>query len=185
MVHQRRAAMVAVLAGLALAALILTTTVRPAAANDAYIGLGIGLSSGQPRYSQSRDLAPQAAFELTPEDWRFNFAQATFDSSARPVTHIETQVFGIEKLMVYRFHNPLSVYAGLGAGAYQVALSGAGKGSGSAFGLMADAGGRYQIEPQLFVDVQFQYRNAAVAIGSASVVDAGWTGFDVNLGFIF
>lgn len=180
MVCHRPAATMAALLGLAL-----TAPLQPAVANDAYIGLGIGLSSGQPHYSQSRDLAPQAAFELAPEDWRFNFAQATFDSATHPITHIQSQVFGVEKLFVYRFHNPLSVYAGLGAGAYQATLTGAGKGSGSAFGLMADAGGRYQIEPQLFVDLQFQYRNAAIATGSAAVLDAGWTGFDVNLGFIF
>ena len=180
MVRTRMAAVLAVLLGLGL--------LGPAGlawANNAAVGIGIGQTPGQPKYSQSGDFGLQAAFELEPADWRFSFAQTTFDSDRHPVTHIQSQVFGAEKMFVHKFDNRVSMNGGLGLGLFQVAITGAGTGTGSAFGLMATVGGRVQINAQLFVDVQFQYRNAAVAIDSRSVVDAGWKGFAVNLGFVF
>jgi|SRR5579863_3780560 hypothetical protein len=164
---------------------VFLATALPALANDAYIGLDLGMTPGQPRFSQSSDPGLQAAFELAPEDWRFSFAQATFDSSDTPTTHIQSQVFGAEKLFIHKFDNRFSMNGAIGIGLFQATLTGAQTGSGSAFGLMATAGGRYQINNQLFTELQFQYRNAAIAINSHEEVDAGWTGFGVNLGFIF
>ena len=157
----------------------------PALANEMYLGVGVGLTPGQPKYKQSDDLPIQLAFELSPQDWRFSFMQATFDSNEKPTVHINSQVFGAEKLFIYKFDNRFSLNGGLGVGYYQVNISGAGTGNGSAFGLMATGGARYQINPQFFADLQFQYRNAAVAINSTSVVDAGWNGFGLNIGYTF
>ncbi len=156
-----------------------------ALANDAYVGIGLGLNPGQPKFKQSDDLPFQFAFELAPQDWRFSLAQATFDSNDKPTVHLNTQVIGAEKLFIYKFDNRFSINGALGVGYYQVALSGAGSGTGSAFGLMATGGGRFNITPQLFADLQYQYRNAAVTINSTTVVDAGWNGFAVNLGYTF
>jgi len=164
---------------------VLMGSALPALANDAYIGLGLGLSPGNPKYSQSSDPAVQAAFELAPEEWRFSFEQATFDSTFKPRAHLQSQVFGAEKLFIHKFDNRFSMNGGIGIGYYQVNITGSDSGSGSAFGLMATGAGRYDISQQLFAEVQFQYRNAAIQINSQNVVDAGWTGFAVNFGFIF
>jgi len=169
----------------ALLALGLTLLPRAALANNAAVGIGLGQSPGQPKFSQAGDFGFQVAFELEPEEWRFSFAQTTFDSDRHPVIHIQSQVFGAEKLFVHKFDDRISMNGGLGVGFYQVAVTGAGTGTGSAFGLMATFGGRYAINSQLFMEGQFQYRNAAVAIDSTTVVDAGWRGFAVNLGFVF
>jgi hypothetical protein len=178
MVCKRLAALLAALLGL-------LAPVGPVLANDATIGVGIGQTPGQPRYSQSGDFGLQVAFDLIPAEWRFSFAQTTFDSDHHPVTHIQSQVFGAEKLFIHRFDERISMNGGLGLGLFQVAITGAGTGTGSAFGLMATVGGRVQINSQLFTEVQYQYRNAAIAVDSRSVVDAGWRGFAVNLGFVF
>lgn len=156
-----------------------------ALANDAFVGVGIGLSPGQPHFKQSNDFPFQFAFELTPQDWRFSFMQATFDSNDKPTVHLNTQVFGAEKLFIYKFDNRFSLNGALGVGYYQVALSGAASGTGSAFGLMATGGGRFQITQQLFTDLEYQYRNAAISINSNEEVDGGWTGFAINLGYVF
>lgn len=158
---------------------------RSALANDAFIGFGLGLSPGQPKFKQSNDLPIQFGFELAPQDWRFSLAQATFDSNDAPTVHLNTQVFGAEKLFIHKFDNRFSLNGGLGVGYFQANLSGAASGTGSAFGLMATAGARYQINPQLFTDLQFQYRNAAITINSNTEFDGGWRGFAVNLGYVF
>jgi hypothetical protein len=158
---------------------------RPAYANDGYVGIGLGLTPGQPKFSSSGDLPIGFAFELRPQDWRFSFSEASFDSDNKPTAHLNTQVFGAEKLFVQPLDNRFSLVEGLGVGFYQVVLSGSASGSGSAFGLMASAGGRFHFNQQLFGDLQFQYRNAAIAINSNSVVDAGWTGFALDIGYVF
>jgi opacity protein-like surface antigen len=158
---------------------------QAALANDAFIGVGIGLSPGQPRFKQSDDFPIQAAFELTPQDWRFGFMQATFDSNDKPTVHLNTQVFGAQKLFIHKFDNRFSLNGALGVGYYQVNLSGAGSGTGSAFGLMATGGGRFQITPQFFTDLEYQYRNAAISVNSNEEIDGGWTGFALNVGYVF
>ncbi len=175
---------IAALTAVALSAAVIGWAM-PVLANDMYLGVGIGLSPGEPKYKQSQDLPVQIAFELSPQDWRFSFMQATFDSNDKPTVHINSQVFGVEKLFIYKFNEGFSLNGGLGFGWYQVDLSGAGSGTGSAAGLMATAGARYQINPQFFTDLQFQYRNAAVAINSTTVVDAGWNGFALSIGYTF
>jgi hypothetical protein len=157
----------------------------PALANDAYLGLGLGLTPGNPKFSQSGDPAVQLAFELQPEEWRFSFEQVTFDSTFKPKAHLQSQVFGAEKLFVHKFDNRFSMNGGIGIGYYQIALSGSESGTGSAFGLMASVAGRYQINQQFFTDLQLQYRNAAIAVDSQRVFDAGWTGVGIDFGFIF
>jgi hypothetical protein len=175
MMSKKLAALAAVMMALAL----------PALANDAYVGLGLGLGPGQPKFSQSGDPAIQIAFELQPEEWRFSFEQATFDSSFKPKVHLQSQVFGAEKLFVHKFDNRFSMIGGIGIGLYQATLTGAQSGSNSAFGLMASASGRYQINQQFFTEAQLQYRNAAIAINSNQEVDAGWLGLGINFGFVF
>lgn len=170
---------------LAVVAAVLTCYALPAFANDAYIGLGLGLSPGQPKFSQSGDPAIQLAFELQPEDWRFSFEQVTFDSTFKPRAHLQSQAFGAEKMFIHKFDNRFSINGGIGIAYYQVALSGSATGNGSAFGLMASGAGRYQINQQFFTELQLQYRNAAVNTGNNTVVDAGWTGFGINFGFVF
>lgn len=153
-----------------------------AIADQAYGGLGLVTSPGEPQTNVNR-FSIHGAYE-TLERWRFSFTDTSFKDEATGTVKANSQILGGEHMWINSVNEGFALIGAVGAGFYRTSVTGGGGGSGFAVGLLATGSGRFAISKKLFIDLSLQYRNAAVSVGNYSI-DAGYTGLALNLGAFF
>ncbi len=155
-------------------------------ANQAYIGLGLVPTSGQPDYIADGYFNINMAFE-TSTLWRFSFTNTSFMDKDEDSNKLKSMIFGAERMWVYKINTGKTLIGTFGPGLYSTTAEGAYDGSGMALGLIATGSFRFAITDKLFIGAAAHYKNAAVVLNDEMVVHGGYNLFSlfVNIGYFF
>lgn len=152
-------------------------------AEQFYAGLGLNPNSGQPDFVADGITNFNLAFE-TKNLWRFSLTNTSFKHKDDSKTKIKAMIFSAEQMWVYKINKGMTLIGAFGPGLFNGSGEGNADGSGTAVGLVATGSIRYAITSKVFASGALHYKNAAIT-NDKFVVDGGYTGLFVNVGYFF